>query len=220
MPAEPSKDPSERPEWLQNLKKVNVFGLLAFSLPMGCGSVKMAPRWPKRAPRGAQEGPERAPREPKSAPRPPQEGPQTPFLSLGGGPELRTPPLLSHGAQDGPKRPLIPPKEPQEGPNVAPKEPQEGPNRAPRRPQEDPKRTPREPQYGSRRPPRTSHNNTSTRLGIVVGWAGGDTRSVKNLQRGPISPAFARRVQHMRHRRATRKYDGFDLAQRRSSGSV
>ena len=85
VPAEPSKDPSERPEWLQNLKKINVFGLLAFSLPMGCGSVKMAPRWPKRAPRGAQEGPERAPREPKSAPRPPREGPPTPFLSFGGG---------------------------------------------------------------------------------------------------------------------------------------
>ena len=35
VPSEPSKDPPKRPKWLQNLRKINVFCLLAFSLPMG-----------------------------------------------------------------------------------------------------------------------------------------------------------------------------------------
>ena len=85
VPAEPSKDLPKTPKCFQYLKKINVFRLLAFSLPMGLGSLKMAPRWPKRSPRGAQEGPKRAPRAPKSAPRAAQEGPKTPFLSLRGG---------------------------------------------------------------------------------------------------------------------------------------
>ena len=92
------------------------------------------------------------------------------------------------GPKTAPRDLSDPPKEPQEGPKMNPKEPQEGPKRAPRRPQEDPKRTPREPQDGSKRPPINSHNNTSTRLGIVVGWAGGDTRSVKNCPPPPPPP--------------------------------
>ena len=32
-------------------KKTMFFGLLAFSLPMGSGGLKMAPLWPKTAPR-------------------------------------------------------------------------------------------------------------------------------------------------------------------------
>eukprot|EP00959_Pyramimonas_sp_CCMP1952_P448864 9399098-Pyramimonas_sp.AAC.1 len=49
--------------------------------------------------------------------------------------------------------------------------------RGPSRLQEGPKRAPRGPQG----PPITPRNNTSTRLGIVAGWDGGDTRSVENL---------------------------------------
>ena len=69
VPAEPSKDLPKTPKCFQYLKKINVFRLLAFSLPMGLGSLKMAPRWPKRAPRRAQQGPKTAPRAPKSGPR-------------------------------------------------------------------------------------------------------------------------------------------------------
>eukprot|EP00959_Pyramimonas_sp_CCMP1952_P241779 5053306-Pyramimonas_sp.AAC.1 len=74
VPAEPSKDSAKKPKWLQNLRAINVFGVLAVSLPMGLGGLKIATRWPKRAPRGAQEGPKSARERPKSAPRGPQDG--------------------------------------------------------------------------------------------------------------------------------------------------
>eukprot|EP00959_Pyramimonas_sp_CCMP1952_P254082 5308067-Pyramimonas_sp.AAC.1 len=41
----------KRPKSLQNLGNINVFGFLAYSLPMAIRGFKMAPRWPKRAPR-------------------------------------------------------------------------------------------------------------------------------------------------------------------------
>eukprot|EP00959_Pyramimonas_sp_CCMP1952_P112092 2344096-Pyramimonas_sp.AAC.1 len=73
-------------------------------------------------------------------------------------------------------RPFSPP---QKSPKMAPIWHRKSPNRGPRAPQSDPKRTPREPQAqdGNLREP-LSYNNTSTRLGIAVGGAGGDTRSV------------------------------------------
>ena len=35
VPSEPSKDPSKRPKSFKNLRKINVFGLLTFSLLIG-----------------------------------------------------------------------------------------------------------------------------------------------------------------------------------------
>ena len=85
----------------------------------------MAPRWPKRAPTGAQEGSKTAPRAPKTAPRAAQEGPRGLIFGprRGGRHWL---PLLS--LIDGPKRVLKASKR-------APREPQERPKRAPREPQ-------------------------------------------------------------------------------------
>ena len=101
VPFEPSTILSKMSKSFKSLGKINVLVILAFSLPMGFGILKMAPSWPKRAPRGAQDGPAH-----KSAPKAAQEGPKTPFGSLrGGGPENRTPPLFEPRGQDGPKRP-------------------------------------------------------------------------------------------------------------------
>ena len=55
VPSEPSKDLPKRPRWLQILKGIYVFCLLVFSLPMGLGGFRMAPKRPERAPRGAQD---------------------------------------------------------------------------------------------------------------------------------------------------------------------
>eukprot|EP00959_Pyramimonas_sp_CCMP1952_P460880 9480597-Pyramimonas_sp.AAC.1 len=87
VPAEPSnlEGSAKKPKWPQNLRPINVSGVLAVSLPMGIGGLRIATRWPKRAPRGAQEGPKRAPRAPKSVPRAPQEGLKTAFFSFRGG---------------------------------------------------------------------------------------------------------------------------------------
>ena len=82
---EPPEEAPKRPESFEHPCVFNVFCLLALSLPMGSSGLKMAPRWPKRAPREAQEGPKTATRAPKIAPRAAQEGPETAFLSLRGG---------------------------------------------------------------------------------------------------------------------------------------
>ena len=131
---------------------------------------KMAQESPKRGPRGPQDGPKSAQERSKSGPRGAQDALLEPPR---GGARIECPPLFE---QWGPRRPQEASQTPKKSPKRAPRPPK----RAPRGPQECPKRTPREPQDGSKRPPRTSHNNTSTRLGIVSGWAGGDTRSVKN----------------------------------------
>ena len=52
---------------------------IAFSLPMRFGGLEVAPRWPNRAPGGAQEAPKTAPRAPKIAPRSSQEAPTRRF---------------------------------------------------------------------------------------------------------------------------------------------
>eukprot|EP00959_Pyramimonas_sp_CCMP1952_P030437 637931-Pyramimonas_sp.AAC.1 len=67
------------PKSFKSLGKINVSGILAFSLPMGFGILNMAPSCPKRAPRGAQEGPKTAPRAAKNAPRTAQDGSKTAF---------------------------------------------------------------------------------------------------------------------------------------------
>ena len=89
----------------------------------------MAPRWPKRAPRGAQEGSKTAPRSPKIAPRAPQRGPQDAiFEPPRGGTRISPPLFLSHGAHDCPKRP---PRLPQRAPR-GPQDPPIGANRLPK----------------------------------------------------------------------------------------
>ena len=72
--SETFQDPSKSPKSFKNFKKNYDFGLVAVSLPMRFGGLKMALRWPKKAPRGAQEAPKTAPRAAKSAPKGPQEG--------------------------------------------------------------------------------------------------------------------------------------------------
>ena len=44
---EPPKEAPKRQKSFQNLKKMYVFCLLAYSLPMAFRGLKMAPRWPK-----------------------------------------------------------------------------------------------------------------------------------------------------------------------------
>eukprot|EP00959_Pyramimonas_sp_CCMP1952_P004035 84814-Pyramimonas_sp.AAC.1 len=56
----------------------NVSDIIASSLPMGFGSLKMAPRWPARSPRGAQEGPKKAEDGPKIAQEAPKSAPRGP----------------------------------------------------------------------------------------------------------------------------------------------
>ena len=101
----------------------------------------MAQESSKRGPRGPQDGPKSAQERPKSGPRGLQDAL---FEPPRGGPELRTPLFLSHGAQNGPKRPPRPPRRAPRGPRDPPKEPQEGPKSAPRGPQESPKMAPRD----------------------------------------------------------------------------
>ena len=71
---EPPQDPPKSPKSFKNLRKINDFCILAFSHPIGSWGLKMAPRWPKRAPRGPQEGPKTLPKSPKRAPRGDSEG--------------------------------------------------------------------------------------------------------------------------------------------------
>eukprot|EP00959_Pyramimonas_sp_CCMP1952_P135322 2831498-Pyramimonas_sp.AAC.1 len=52
----------KKPKPLQNPKKINDFGPLALSLPMGSRGRKKARRWHKRAPRDAESGHQTAPR--------------------------------------------------------------------------------------------------------------------------------------------------------------
>ena len=75
-PNSPSKEASNRPKSFKNLRKINDFCILAFSVLMGSSGLKTAPRWPQRGPRVGQERPKTAPRAPKGAPRVPQEGPK------------------------------------------------------------------------------------------------------------------------------------------------
>ena len=113
-----------------------LFGILAFSLPMGLGSLKVAPIWHKSAPKICpilpQEGRESAQERPKSGPGGSQYGLVEPPKG-----ELNPfPPLLSHGVQDGPKRPLRPPERarmPQDGYKRAPRGPHKDFNGGPKR---------------------------------------------------------------------------------------
>eukprot|EP00959_Pyramimonas_sp_CCMP1952_P092641 1938663-Pyramimonas_sp.AAC.1 len=63
----------------QNVKHrrhINVFGSLAFSLPVAFQGLHMAQTWPNNAPREDQERPNMAPGTPKNAPSPSQEEPK------------------------------------------------------------------------------------------------------------------------------------------------
>ena len=116
------KEAPKRPRPSKNVKKINAVCLLAFSLPMAIRCLKMASRWPKRAPRGAQESP-------KTAPRALQErltrGPRGDFWGSRGRARTSAPPPLTELHPSGPgRRPR-------------------GSKRAPRGPQEAPKRPPR-----------------------------------------------------------------------------
>ena len=73
VPFEPSTAPSKMPKPFKSLGKISVVGILAFSLPMSLWGLKMAPIWPKRAPRGAEYGSKIAQEAPKIAPRRPQD---------------------------------------------------------------------------------------------------------------------------------------------------
>ena len=107
---------------------------------MAIRGLKMAPRWPKRAPRGAQESPKTAPRALQERPK---RGPGGDFRGSRGAT------LISHPLffdQSPPRWPQEAPRRPQEAPKMAPrgpKRPPRGPQEAPRWPQEAPKRPPR-----------------------------------------------------------------------------
>ena len=75
---EPAKEAAKRPKSFKDLKLSMLFCFLGFLLPMAFGGLEMAPRWPKRAPRGVQESSQTVPRAPKSAPRASQEAPRRP----------------------------------------------------------------------------------------------------------------------------------------------
>ena len=88
----------------------------------------MAPGWPQRASRRAQEKPKTGSRAPKSVPRAAQEGPKRRLF----GPrredaEKCLPPVLIDRPQDGPKRPPRPPHRASKGPQEGPRDPQKGP---------------------------------------------------------------------------------------------
>ena len=84
----------------------------------------MAPRWPKTAPRAAQDGPKTAPRAAKNAPRAPQEGPKRRFFGPRGGDLNKCSHLfLIDGLQDGPRYF----KMTEDCPRRASKRPQDGP---------------------------------------------------------------------------------------------
>ena len=90
---EPPKEAPKKPKSFKNLRKINDFCLLAFSLPMAFRGLKMASRWPKRAPRGAQESPKTAPRALQERPK---RGPGGDFGgSRGGGSNSRLGALLA-----------------------------------------------------------------------------------------------------------------------------
>eukprot|EP00959_Pyramimonas_sp_CCMP1952_P079206 1655448-Pyramimonas_sp.AAC.1 len=66
VPSEAPKDPPKRPKSFSNLRKINGVCLIALSPPKGPRGLKMAPGWPKAAPRGAQTSPKTAPRAPNN----------------------------------------------------------------------------------------------------------------------------------------------------------
>ena len=132
-----------------------------------------ASRWLQEGPRGPQEGPKRAPRRPQERPRAlqerPKRGPGSGFGGSRGGARIDAPLFFDRSP---PRWPQEAPRRPQEVPKMAPRGPQEAPRRPPREPQEAAMRlqeAPKRPQEASGKPPR-----------VVSGWAGGDTRSVKN----------------------------------------
>ena len=94
----------ETPESLNNQKKIVMFALSSFrSLPSGHFRHKTDRTLPKRAPRGAQNGPRTAPRAPNSsrdgskrAPGEPEEAQGGPETATEGARRVRTP-------EDGPK---------------------------------------------------------------------------------------------------------------------
>ena len=99
----------------------------------------MAPRWPKRAPRRAQERPKTGPRAPKIAPRAAQEGSKRRLFGLRRGEVTWRSPLFgsiasktaSRGLPDPPKEPHKGLKTLQKSSKTASREPQESPSRLP-----------------------------------------------------------------------------------------
>ena len=120
-----------------------------------------ASRWPQDGPREPQDGPKRGPRRAQERPRAPQERPKRAPRGDFSGPDGGT--LISA------RRCFArwPPRWPQEASQTPPK----SPTRAPR----PPKRAPRVPQESPKRTPLASHR-------LLLGWAGGDARSVKNCK--------------------------------------
>ena len=124
----------------------------------------MAPRRPKRAPRGGPEGPKTVPRAPKRGPRGAPEGPKT-----------------------APRAPKRVPRAPQEGPKRRPRESQ----RPPTCPQQGPIKAPRELQDA----PNLRYSLHFARV-AVLGWAGGDSRSVNNFNTPLYLPLTLRSVEY------------------------
>ena len=151
----------------------------------------MAQDGPKRGPREAQDGP-------KSAQERPKRGPRGDFSGPEGAIEIGTALFFDRWPPRWPKRG---PRGAPEGPKTAPR----APKRAPRAPQEGPKRGPRGsqrpptcPQEGPMMAPRGLQDAPSSRYLLhfarvaVLGWAGGDSRSVNNYsfppREGPKTP--------------------------------
>ena len=100
----------------------------------------MAPRWPKRAPRQAQDGHKTAPQTLQSPPRAPYEGPKRGLFRLKGGDANKSTPFVDgypptfpqeglQGLQEGPK--MMAPRGAQEAPSATMRPPS-GPQAAPR----------------------------------------------------------------------------------------
>ena len=73
VPSEPPKEAPKMPKSFKTRMKINDCCLLDLFLSMGSRGLKIAPRWPKRAPGGFEDRPKSAQDRPKSGPRGPQE---------------------------------------------------------------------------------------------------------------------------------------------------